>query len=108
MRSSFPSDAYSDGVCADRLFGSSVMRIAYGIEVDAGHDKYLKIVEEGLAVFSAALVPGKYLVETFPILRHVPEWFPWATFKKDGAVWKQAVLAVLHEPWKAAIEMIVS
>ncbi|KAF8910615.1 cytochrome P450 [Gymnopilus junonius] len=29
-----------------------------------------------------AVVPGKYLVDTFPILKHVPDWMPFATFKK--------------------------
>lgn len=83
-----------------------IMRIAYGIEVDApGNDKYISIAEKGLAVFAAALVPGKYLVETFPILRHLPAWFPGAQFKRDGKQWKPDALAVLETPWNMATEM---
>ena len=86
-----------------------IMRIAYGIEVDEpGNDKYISIAEKGLTVFAAALVPGKYLVETFPTLRRLPAWFPGAQFKRDGKRWKPDVLAVLETPWNTTAEMVAN
>lgn len=91
------------------MFGSTIMRITYGIEVDEpGNESYLALVEEALAIFSAATVPGKYLVETFPVLRHVPAWFPFAKFKREAKAWKAKPLEVLHRPWEVAVNAIVS
>ncbi len=91
------------------LFGSTIMRITYGIEVDEpGNESYLATVEEALAIFSAATVPGKYLVETFPVLRHVPTWFPFARFKREAREWRDLPMEVLHRPWEVALHAIVS
>ncbi|RDX44595.1 CyP450 monooxygenase [Lentinus brumalis] len=89
------------------LFGSTIMRITYGIEVDEpGNESYLATVEEALAIFSAATVPGKYLVETFPVLRHVPTWFPFARFKREAREWRDLPMEVLHRPWEVALHAI--
>ena len=66
-------------VCS--LFAATIMRIAYGIVVKDENDEYVSMAEEGLAAFSSLLVPGKYLAELFPILRHVPRWVPGADFR---------------------------
>ncbi|RPD69160.1 CyP450 monooxygenase [Lentinus tigrinus ALCF2SS1-7] len=89
------------------LFGSTIMRITYGIEVDEpGNESYLALAEEALAIFSAATVPGKYLVETFPVLRHVPAWFPFAKFKREATAWRAKPMEVLHRPWEVAVDAI--
>ncbi|TFK85639.1 CyP450 monooxygenase [Polyporus arcularius HHB13444] len=86
------------------LFGSTIMRLTYGIEVDEpGNESYLATVEEALAIFSAATVPGKYLVETFLVLRHVPTWFPFARFKREARAWRDVPMEVLHRPWEVAL-----
>ncbi|KAH9937827.1 cytochrome P450 [Epithele typhae] len=66
-------------------FGSSVMRVTYGIEVDEDETDYLTMAENVVAIFSSVFKPGKYLVEVFPVLRHLPSWMPGAGFKRDGA-----------------------
>ncbi|KAI0705578.1 CyP450 monooxygenase [Earliella scabrosa] len=86
------------------LFGSTIMRITYGIEVDNGNESYLNLAERALAIFSEATVPGKYLVETFPILRHVPSWFPGAKFKREAAEWNPVVQELAERPWNTVID----
>ena len=76
-----PDDVHS-------FFGSSIMRISYGIEVDEEATDYIKMAEDTLAIFSYVFVPGKFLVETFPILRFVPSWFPGAGWKRKGEVYR--------------------
>ena len=94
---------------ARRLFGSTILRIAYGIEVDnPGNERYLTLVEEGISVFNAVLVPGAFMVETFPFLRYFPAWFPGARYKHNVAQWKRDVLNVLHVPWEVIKGMMVS
>ena len=91
-----------------RLFGSMILRIAYGLEVDRpGNEKYLDLVEDGVAVFSTVLVPGAFLVEAFPFLRHFPAWFPGAGFKRNVVRWRHDIFNVLHIPWEAVKSMMV-
>ncbi|KAI0777247.1 CyP450 monooxygenase [Trametes elegans] len=86
------------------LFAATIMRIAYGIDVKDENDEYVSMAEEGLAAFSSLLVPGKYLAELFPVLRHVPKWVPGAHFKRDAA-WGRAVAHRLRDvPWARTLE----
>ncbi|TBU23425.1 cytochrome P450 [Dichomitus squalens] len=82
------------------LFGSSIMRIAYGIEVDDEPIDYLQMAEDTMTIFSEALQPGKYLMETLPALRHLPSWMPGATVKCDGERWRPIVWKLVEQPWK--------
>ncbi|KAI0745142.1 cytochrome P450 [Earliella scabrosa] len=90
---------------ARHLFGASIIRVGYGIDVDtdkSGID-YLGIAEEAMHKFSLTFVPGKFLVETFPILRFLPSWAPGATFKRRAAEWYPSVRRMCDVPWNAAM-----
>ncbi|KAM5539726.1 hypothetical protein V8D89_006539, partial [Ganoderma adspersum] len=73
---------------AEFVFGSTSMRVAYGISPKDHHDEALTLAMEGVKIMSQALVPGRYLVESFPILRHIPSWFPGARFQREAAIWR--------------------
>ncbi|TFK20076.1 O-methylsterigmatocystin oxidoreductase [Coprinopsis marcescibilis] len=70
-------------------FGTVLMRVSYGVS-DFEYNKQL--IEDGEAVverFMVTTVPGRMLVNVFPILRYVPDWFPgtaWKKYLKEGAV----------------------
>ncbi|KAI0742504.1 cytochrome P450 [Daedaleopsis nitida] len=59
-------------------FAAMVMRIAYGIELHESNDEYYGMIERITEISERVLVPGRYLVETFPWLRFLPAWFPGA------------------------------
>ncbi|KAI0643941.1 CyP450 monooxygenase [Trametes meyenii] len=82
-------------------FGASIIRVAYGIDIDAESTPYLSIASETMATFAATFVPGKYLVETFPILRFLPPWFPGAQFRRDSEKWRPVVQRLRDVPWNA-------
>ena len=83
------------------------MRIAYGLDVADQNDKYISIVERGVDIFTRIIVPGRYLVEALPWLRHVPMWFPGAGFKRDAAKWQRDIHALRTVPFNAAVEQMV-
>ncbi|RPD54263.1 CyP450 monooxygenase [Lentinus tigrinus ALCF2SS1-6] len=85
-------------------FGATVMRVVYGIEVESKEDQYLSLAEEGNDIFQKAFVPGKYLVETFPILKHVPAWLPGAGFRRDATAWSEIYYQTRFKPFQATIE----
>ncbi|RDX44547.1 hypothetical protein OH76DRAFT_1486988 [Lentinus brumalis] len=48
------------------MFGSAIIRIVYGLDVtDGDNDRYIQIAEKALVAFNVAVMPGKFLVETF-------------------------------------------
>ncbi|TBU42978.1 cytochrome P450 [Dichomitus squalens] len=89
------------------LFGAITIRVGYGIDVDEHKDTdYLGIAETAMATFSLAFLPGKYLVEPFPILRFLPSFMPGAGFKREAAEWYPIVRKMRDLPWEAAMSAL--
>ncbi|KAF8872239.1 cytochrome P450 [Infundibulicybe gibba] len=57
-----------------------IMAIVYGHDISAMNDKFVLIAEEVADISTKAMLPGAWLVNTFPVLRHIPPWFPGAKF----------------------------
>ncbi|KAJ6574328.1 cytochrome P450 [Mycena capillaripes] len=66
-----------------------IMSVAYGIDVLPSEDPYVSLACEAVKTLSNAGVPGKYLVDSLPILKYVPSWLPGASFKRDAKQWKK-------------------
>lgn len=79
--------------------GRVIMDIAYGIDVKEKNDHFVKIAEHALEGGIDTGVPGTYLVDIFPFLRYVPEWIPGAGFKRKARLYRESVMAMLHEPY---------
>ncbi|OCH88068.1 cytochrome P450 [Obba rivulosa] len=47
-------------------------------------------------------IPGKYLIEFLPFLRHIPAWFPGAEFQRKAAKWKTQFTTMKDAPFNAA------
>ncbi|KAI9059151.1 CyP450 monooxygenase [Trametes sanguinea] len=89
-----------------RMFASSIVRFTYGIEIAEDNDEYLVIAEQALDSFNQAFIPGKYLVETFPVLRFLPSWLPGAKFQREAKIWKSRVHKLRDVPWEQALASI--
>ncbi|KAL1939472.1 hypothetical protein VTO73DRAFT_10028 [Trametes versicolor] len=87
--------------------GSGIMRITYGIDIEKETTPYMAIAAEAMATFAAVFVPGKYLVETFPVLRFLPSWLPGARFKREGKEWTRIVRRLRDTPWNATAAAMV-
>lgn len=81
--------------------------MAYGIDVLPSNDPYINLAERALEGMAAAVRPGAFLVETIPLLRHVPTWFPGAKFKRDAQMWTQWANEMLEVPFAAALDDMV-
>ncbi|EJD49819.1 O-methylsterigmatocystin oxidoreductase [Auricularia subglabra TFB-10046 SS5] len=79
-------DPAADCVAEVRLaIGKIMFAVTYGLPVEDYFDEFLRINEIVGEAFFRTTVPGRYLVESFPILRYVPKWFPGADFKRYAA-----------------------
>ncbi|KAF9468084.1 cytochrome P450 [Collybia nuda] len=60
---------------------AAILRVIYGYDVKTTHDFYVSLVNEAAKDLTHA-VTGLFLVEFLPILKHIPAWFPGASFKR--------------------------
>ncbi|KAJ7719640.1 cytochrome P450 [Mycena metata] len=77
-----------------QMVGEVIVSVAYGIDVLPVNDPYVALAEEAAESVASAAVPGRFLVDSIPILKYVPEWFPGADFKRvarEGRLLSQAL-----------------
>ncbi|KAG2041568.1 cytochrome P450 [Suillus americanus] len=67
-----------------KMFSASfILSIVYDCEVNTKDETILHVMENYLKLIVEALTPGATVVmETFPFLLKLPNWFPGATFKR--------------------------
>ncbi|KXN80932.1 O-methylsterigmatocystin oxidoreductase [Leucoagaricus sp. SymC.cos] len=77
---------------------SNIMEVAYGIRPGL-EDPYVHNAEEALVGISDAGTPGRYLVETFPIMKYIPAWFPGAGWRRKANYYRDVNRDVCFRPW---------
>ncbi|KAJ7833295.1 cytochrome P450 [Mycena leptocephala] len=82
-----------------QMAGEIIMAVAYGIDVLPSNDPYVTLAHKAVQTFSIGAVPGVYLVDTFPILKHIPRWFPGAGFKRQAEEWSKLSRGMLELPF---------
>ncbi|KAJ7840998.1 cytochrome P450, partial [Mycena leptocephala] len=75
-----------------------IMSVVYGIEILPSNDPYVSLAYEAVETLSNAGVPGKYLVDSLPILKYVPSWMPGARFKRDAKEWRELASRLADVP----------
>lgn len=88
--------------------GAITITIAYGLDLKPANDPYIEIAEQALIGLGAGAVPGAFLVDSIPILKYVPSWFPGAGFKRKAAFWRKWATMLVEIPFEAAQKEIAS
>nr|GAT43896.1 cytochrome P450 [Mycena chlorophos] len=92
---------FDDWMSASRRWAAEMtMKIAYGIDLREDDDPYVELAENAVRTLSDAGVPGKYLVDAFPLLKYVPSWLPGAGFKRDAARWRVFAQGIADAPFE--------
>ncbi|KAK7044445.1 cytochrome p450 [Favolaschia claudopus] len=81
------------------MAGMIILSTAYGIDILEENDPYVGISEKALQAMATAANPGAYLVDSLPILKYVPDFFPGAGFKKQAREWFKVVDIMPHLPY---------
>ena len=80
--------------------GSIILEMSYGYHIErTARDPLVDLADNALAQFSAACVPGAFLVDTFPFLKYIPDWIPGTSFKRTARHWKATVTATVDKPY---------
>ncbi|KAG6867871.1 hypothetical protein C0993_009945 [Termitomyces sp. T159_Od127] len=85
-----------------QMAGETIMSMTYGIKVDSKDDPYIQIAKEGVQGFVIAAVPGAFLVDSIPFLRFIPDWMPFAGFKRQAKYWRKQVRYMFNKPYEVA------
>jgi len=89
----------------DRYTASIVFTIAYGHRIDSLQSPIIRQRMKIMHRNAALNVPGRYLVESFPILKHVPDLFaPWKREIKAWGIEEAAANAQLLDYVREDIE----
>lgn len=89
------------------MAGRVVLPTAYGIPIKEKYDPLVEISERGVGTVVEAM-STPYLVDFFPVLKHIPIWFPGAKFRRDAEEWAKDSLSMLNTPFELAKKNYVS
>lgn len=87
--------------------GAITISLAYGIEVKPG-DPNIKIADEAVKGLAGAANFSAYLVNSIPILKYVPSWFPGAAWKKQAEIWYDWTMKMRDIPFEKSLQQLVS
>ncbi|KAJ7857906.1 cytochrome P450 [Mycena leptocephala] len=90
------------------MAGSIIMSVAYGINVLPQDDPFVALARDAIHTLVIATVPGRFLVDTIPALKYVPEWFPGAGFKRTAKEWRKMSQLMIDLPFAEAEHKIAS
>ncbi|TFY81323.1 hypothetical protein EWM64_g2686 [Hericium alpestre] len=64
-----------------RNAGAVILKVTYGWTVESDDDYFVELIRRGFELTTKLSRPGRFLVDSLPWLRFVPEWVPGAGFK---------------------------
>ncbi|PBK87328.1 cytochrome P450 [Armillaria gallica] len=86
------------------MFGRLILAITYGIDVKHDSDPHIRNAETAMQAAAVCINARSFLVDVFPILRFIPDWFPGAIFKRKAKEWRKAITAMPMTFVKRSIE----
>jgi hypothetical protein len=84
------------------------MRSTYGVNIAEKDDPFIALGERGQRSMVLAARPYAFLVDVFPWLRYIPEWFPGASFKRTAALWRKHTMDMVNLPFDVTMRDLVS
>jgi cytochrome P450 len=73
----------------------------YGYTIEPhSNDPLVDLADRAMVQFSAATVPGAWLVDIVPVLEYLPEWMPGAAFKKTARLWRRSLFDTVTMPYE--------
>ncbi|KAF8207060.1 cytochrome P450 [Mycena galopus ATCC 62051] len=85
----------------DNIVGANMISVAYGLDVAQKNDPFITAGDAILDMFLETLSPGRFLVDTIPMLKYVPAWVPGAGFKRKAAKWRSELYEWVDAPFEA-------
>ncbi|KAK0201063.1 cytochrome P450 [Desarmillaria ectypa] len=87
-----------------RYAGATILKVAYGADVKSSGDLYIKLAERAATMTVQSGTPAATLVDYFPVMRYIPTWAPFSSFKRDALQVKAAVDQMMSLPYERVKE----
>lgn len=84
------------------------MSMMYGYKVQSITEPVVTVADEAIRLGSELLVPGRTLINIFPVLRHIPAWFPGASSHKMAKIVKRLSNELMTIPMEYVKKSLVS
>ncbi len=81
--------------------------MTYGVDVKPEHDPHIERAEKALVTLEAAAIPGNFLVDLLPFVKHLPSWMPGAGFKRFADKARPDTLDMMNAPFSAGCSRMV-
>ncbi|KAG8763051.1 hypothetical protein FRC12_008734 [Ceratobasidium sp. 428] len=72
-----------------RATAGTIMCSIYGFKTEDLNDTFMLKIKRCMDNLTNASLPSNFLVNVFPALVRVPNWFPWTEWKRTGKKWKE-------------------
>ncbi|EUC61288.1 cytochrome P450 family protein [Rhizoctonia solani AG-3 Rhs1AP] len=82
------------------LLGKIIMRVTYGYLVTDAKDPHVTTSDEAIESLGRVAMMGNYLVDSYPLLRHLPEWLPGMGFKTKAREWSKLPEKMANTPFE--------
>lgn len=86
------------------MMGALSIALAYGIDVKSENDPNIHYAEEAVKGLAGAANFSAFLVNSIPVLKYVPSWFPGAGWKKKAEVWSDWTVKMREIPFQQSLE----
>ncbi|KAG1814714.1 cytochrome P450 [Suillus subaureus] len=85
-----------------RYAGGLTLLVVYGHQVKSNDDPFLNLAEECVDILANRIASGGGIwpVDIFPALKHLPVWFPGASFKRNAQIWKAKMEEFVDRPYE--------
>ncbi|KAJ7664304.1 cytochrome P450 [Mycena rosella] len=78
-----------------------VLETTFGLQVQPSGqpDPFIAAAKQAVEAMTETGLFGTYLVDFLPVLKYVPAWFPYATFKRQANEWRKSSDIAAHVPF---------
>ncbi|KAI0260107.1 cytochrome P450 [Gloeopeniophorella convolvens] len=89
-----------------KAVGVTILRITHGYKPKSENDELVRIADEATDQLNILLSPGLFAVDTLPILRYIPEWFPGGGFHKIAREWRHTLFDLTDKSYEFVLEQM--
>ncbi|KAJ7126055.1 cytochrome P450 [Mycena epipterygia] len=79
-----------------------VLETTFGLQVQPSGqpDPFIAAAKQAVEAMTETGLFGTYLVDFLPVLKYIPAWFPYATFKRQANKWRESSDIAAHVPFE--------
>ncbi|KAI0919557.1 hypothetical protein AcV5_001591 [Taiwanofungus camphoratus] len=79
------------------IAGRIILSVTYGLAVDTAEDEYISHAEDTMLMIGRSTVPGAFICDFLPFLKHLPSWVP---FQREARKGKEMIERLVTKPFE--------